>query len=337
MINSTRMRATSPDGTWARTDVELLFNDLSIHGQFSDAAAFDSAIGRVMTLRELARRYGQELQCHRNVANAAVTHDLSMPQAIQGMSRPARSALMQWLARSGPFWEDCRQHDSDDYFECKGKVVTDIAAGEAAYRLRQGGECGLVSADPSSWLFSPLQVEWHESSESIRSIDVSNYWTAESLTAALDAASPSLASWRDLETEARRRFRHLTFAQTCFEPLRGLPFGNAPARALLLRLATLDNFKSCFDEGGSRTRAGSEIFQNHFTGNKAWFTDSSNTEKAQYRQDLTFPHPAHTGETLFCPWHGKVKTPQLRLHFSWPILAPTPLYVVYVGPKITKR
>ena len=42
-------------------------------------------------------------------------------------------------------------------------------------------------------------------------------------------------------------------------------------------------------------------------------------------------------KTLFCPWHGKVQTPQLRVHFSYPIRANEPLYIVYVGPKLTKR
>ena len=136
--------------------MDLLFNDLSIHGQFPDVAAFRGAIGRVMAIREIARRqYGRELQCHRNVAHARVTRDSSMPQAIQSLSKAKRSALMQWLARSGPFWEDVdfRQHSSDDWLECKGEVVTDTVAGEAAYRLFHGIECCLVSMDPSSWVF----------------------------------------------------------------------------------------------------------------------------------------------------------------------------------------
>ena len=317
--------------------MELIFNDLSIHGQFPDAAAFGLAIARLMALREIVRQqYGRELQCHRNVAHAAVTRDLSVPQAIQRMSREARSALMQWLARSGPFWEDHRQHDSDEYMECKGEVVTDTAAGEAAHRLYQGGECGLVSMDPSSWLFSPLQIEWHQYGP-IRNINVPNYWTADSLTTALDALPLSLSSWHDLEAIARGRCEDLTFAQGCFQPLHGLPFGHAPAKALLSRLTILHELKSCFDANGDRTHAGDEILRKHFAGSKAWFSDSSDTEKVKYRLDLSFPHPANAGETLFCPWHGKVKTPQLRLHFSWPIHASTPLYIVYVGPKITKR
>ena len=332
------MRATSPDGGKTGTDVELLFNDLSIHGQFPDVAAFQGAIGRVMAMRELARRrYGRELQCHRNVAHAPVTRDSSMPQAIRGLSRNKRSALMQWLARSGPFWEDYRRHGGDDYLECKGEVVTDTAVGEAAHRLFHGIECGLVSMNPSSWLSSPLPVDWYEECESTRSIGVPNYWDAEALTAALDAAPISLASWRDLETAARGRCPDLTFSPTCFEPLRGHSFGAGAAQALLSRLTVLHDFKNCFDNRGQRTPEGHETYRKHFTGKKAWFSDSSDTEKADFRRDLTFPHPANAGETLFCTWHGKVKTPQLRIHFSWPVHAAEPLYVVYVGPKITKR
>lgn len=79
------------------------------------------------------------------------------------------------------------------------------------------------------------------------------------------------------------------------------------------------------------------MFQLHFTGDKAWFSDSSSTEKSDFRKELTFRHPMNAGEYLFCTWHGKVKTPQLRIHFSWPIRASDPLYVVYIGPKITKQ
>ena len=259
-----------------------------------------------------------------------------MPQVVQGLSEAKRKALMQWLARSGPFWEDDRQHGPDDYLECKGEVVTDTAVGEAAHHVFNGISCGLVSMDPSSWLFSPVPVEWHEG-ESTRSIGVPNYWDVQGLKIALDAASVSLASWRDLETVARRRCPDLTFSPNCFEPLRGHPFGTSAAQALLSRLAVLQDLKNCYGERGQRTPEGREMYAKHFTGRKAWFSDSSDTEKAVFRQSLTFPHPASAGETLFCTWHGKVKTPQLRVHFSWPINAATPLYVVYIGPKITKR
>ena len=104
-----------------------------------------------------------------------------------------------------------------------------------------------------------------------------------------------------------------------------------------MRLIVLHELKNCFDEDGERTPAGHSLYQKHFTGDKAWFSDSSVTEKRNFRTELTFPNPSLPGESLFCTWHGKVKTPQLRIHFSWPIRATEPLYVVYVGPKLTKR
>ena len=317
--------------------MDLLFNDLSIDGQFPNVAAFRASIGRVMAMRQIARqRHGRDLQCHPNVAHASVTGDLSMQEAVGGLGGEMEKALMQWLARSISDWGDYRRHGEDDYLECKGEVVTDTAVGEAAYRIFHGTGCGLVSMDPSSWLFSPLSVEWYES-ESSRSADVPNYWEVDGLTVALDAEPASLGSWAELEMKAKRRCPDLMFSPRCFEPLRGHPFGTSAAQALLSRLIVLQDLKTAFDEHGQRTAKGEEILASYFAGAKAWFSDSSNREKAAFRRGLTFPHPDKAGETLDCTWHGKVKTPQLRIHFSWPVAFSEPLYVVYVGPKITKR
>lgn len=317
--------------------MELIFNDCSIHGQFHDLTTFRDAIGRVMAIRETARQFGRELHCHRNVANAQVTHDMRMSQAVQAaLSRDQVRALMQWLNRYGPFWDDDRQHGVDDWFEYNGAIVTDTAVGEAAYRLFHEIPYSLVSMNPSCWTTSPLSVVWHDNRDT-RRVDVLNYWDADELQVALAATAAPLASWTDLEVAARSLYRDLTFSQDSFEPLNGLPFAKGVAENLFQRLNILHDFKNCFDERGERTSRGHDTYQQHFTGDKAWFSDSTDWEKSAFRQELTFPHPVHTGEYLFCTWHGKVKTPQLRIHFSWPIRANAPLYVVYVGPKITKR
>ena len=72
-------------------------------------------------------------------------------------------------------------------------------------------------------------------------------------------------------------------------------------------------------------------------GDKAWFSDSSEGEKHAFKSSLTFPHPDDDGKTLFCTWHGKVSHMVMRLHFSWPIRKGKPVYIVYAGPKITKK
>ena len=316
--------------------VELLFNDLSVHGQFPDVPTFKASIGRVMHIRTVMRRFRLNLYCHWNVANRQVTQDRSLPQVIGALDRDSRQALMGWLMRHGPFWEDVREHSGDEYLEYEGEVVTDSAVGEAAYNRFHGIDQGVVSMDPSDWLSSPLTVTWVRDGQA-PGVDVPNFWEADTLKIALEAARAPLASWPDLEMTARARCPDLTFSQESFAPLNGYPFHEGVATRLLRLFNVLHDLKNSFDEHGERTPEGHELYATHFTGDKAHFSDSSPTEKNDFRTALTFPHPERRSEPLFCTWHGKVKTPQLRIHFSWPIRKDEPLYVVYVGPKITKR
>ena len=160
-------------------------------------------------------------------------------------------------------------------------------------------------------------------------VTVSNYWETDTLRNALTDSHLPLESWSDIETAARSRFPGLTFTLNSFEKLHGYPFNKAAAKSAFQHLAR-------FNENGERTTKGHELYRRHFMGERAWFSDSSTTEKSKFEQELTFPHPTKKGELLKCPWHGKVEAPHLplRIHFSWPIKVKEPLYVVYVGQKL---
>ena len=138
------------------------------------------------------------------------------------------------------------------------------------------------------------------------------------MTKVLETSNNPLQSWEELEKTAKNRCPDLTFSPESFEPLRGHPFVKGAACQLLRLLVVLQKFKNCFDENGKRTTQGQEIYQKHFTGDNAWFSDSSDTEKTKFKEKLTFSHLLNVANP-FCPWHGKAKTSQLRIHFSWPI------------------
>ncbi len=259
-----------------------------------------------------------------------------MRAVVNRLKRDEKSALLQWLTRQDSFQQDVQQPLEDESLEYNGEVVTDNAIGEAAYSLFYGIDRRLVSMNPSSWLTSPLPVDYRENGR-VRGVQVLNYWDIDCLKSALTDAPVSLESWEDLEAVVKTRCTNLTFSRDSFEPLQGNPFGKGAAERLLALLSVLHNLKTCFDERGSLTPEGRKLLQDHFTGKKSWFSDSSDTEKRTFKNELTFPHPTLQGQYLFCAWHGKVKTPQFRIHFSWPIRAQEPLYIVYVGPKLTKR
>lgn len=323
--------------------MEALVNDLSLHGQFADMASFRAAIERIMRMRATARTFGRSLLCHRNLAHAQITPNLTMPQAIQSFDTNARRVIMQWLTCQGPFWEDARDHGPDEYLECSGQVVTDTAVGEAAFRTCHGVDHQLVSLSPSSWSSSPLDVIWTCHDGEPRHIQVQNHSTEQSFEAALQAAPTPIESWDTLAEVVMARCPGLTFSADCFHPLQGHPFVHAAAYRILALFNVLNQFKGCFGVMGERTEEGHRLYRDFFVdkggdgGNKAWFSDSSDGEKSEFKHELTFRHPVKEGDYLFCPWHGKVKSPQMRIHSSWPVRADEDLFVVYAGPKITKR
>ena len=321
--------------------MDIFANDLSIHKQFHDMLSFHNALRRLMALRNSARQLGRDVYCNRSLISVEAISGMPMQQALNRLSRSESQAILHWLTRGGPFWDDLRQHSGDDYLEFRDKVVTDSAVGEAAYRKLSNVECGLVSIKPSDWDFSPIKVSWRREAEGLEDKDtiLENWRDVEALKSSLYNAAPPIQTWDGLRKISIKRFRSLTFAENCFTHLAGVPFAKSAADRFLFLLNILEQYALAFDEVGKRTREGSKIDRDYFTGDRAGplFSDSTHTEKHNFRNKLTFPHPDNPGKTLFCTWHGKVRRQTLRLHFSWPIRFGEPVYIVYAGPKITKK
>ena len=317
--------------------MELLANDLSIHGQFHDLQAFRDALARLMSMRAAARRFGRDVHCHRQFLMVEALPGVSLQQTLGQLDKSERLAAIGWLTRGGPFWDDLRRHGAGDWLEYRGEVVTDTAVGEAAFRALHGVTSGLLSVTPSDWSFSLVEVTWREPPDNMRdrAVALENWWNAEELERSLQTAEPQISSWANLRHVSTARFASLTFAGDCFEPLSGIPFSPSAADRIRVLLQILDRFARAFAASGKRTPEGQRIYQSYFTGDSALFSDSSDTEKNDFDKELTFHDPNIPGRYLFCPWHGKAA--DFRIHFSWPVRFGEPVYVVYVGLKITRR
>ena len=318
--------------------MELLANDLSIHGQFHDLSSFRDALARLMAMRATARRYGREVHCHPGFLAGKPEPGVLLQRTLGRLGESERRAVMQWLTCRGPFWDDLRRPGATDWLECRNDIVTDTAVGEAAHRTLHGVTSGLLSVTPSDWSFSPVEVTWREPPDNMRdpAVALENWWNAEELERSLQTAEPQISSWANLRHVSTARFASLTFAGDCFEPLSGIPFSPSAADRIRALLQILDRFARAFDASGKRTPNGQRVYQNYFAGgDSAPFSDSSDKEKRGFDKELTFHDPSIPGRYLFCPWHGKVA--DFRIHFSWPVRFGEPVYVVYVGLKITRR
>ena len=290
-----------------------------------------------MLIRQVILSESMSLFCNRNLANAQVTSGIGMQRAVQSLPAAKRSAWLQWITRHGSHWDELRNHSSDDWFEANGEQITDSAIAESAFRVTHGLASELVSFAPSPWLFSPIPVTWIGSDEQQQLIAVANHWSIASVLESLAKSPLPIQSWGGLAERMRTSCQRLVFADDAFDPLVSHPFVYGASERIQLLLRKLNDLAGCIDKDGQRTADGDRINEAYFKGNRPWFTDSSDTEKNTFRQELTFRCPENLSESLFCTWHGKVNSPKLRVHFSWPPQLNRPVYVVYVGPKITKR
>lgn len=319
------------------------FNDLSVQGQLSHAIIAET-LREILRFRQAVKARDASLRVSRTLLDRPAMGGTTFRTLIDAIpsTDAVKRTFLSWLTREGPFLEDEREHSPGTWFEFKGEVVTDTILGEAAHRtLEAAGSSATsnvaVTSLASSDMTEPrLAVERVEDTDRV-TIEVDNIIEVAPLVAWLAAREPPIRSWTDLEARARGRCPNLTFAVSAFHALRPQPFHNGCAERLLERLEVLERLLSCFDATGAFTAAGLDLRQMHFEGKKAWFTDSSDAEKVDFKSELTFDHPDRPGEKLFCPWHGKEKSQQFRIHHSYPIAKGQPLYVVYVGPKLTKR
>jgi hypothetical protein len=320
--------------------VYLGLNEFALHGQLAEHDV-PALLQALLQFRKTAADHAAPLRCRREVLQRPVCGDVTLRDVLFELSAQdnRRRLLLRWLTTEGPFLDEERSHGADVWFECHGEVVTDWTLAELAHRRVEDSEAPVaaVSVRPSLMEVDPLTVTLVGDSGSRLDVAVRNHVDDAALREWLASCEPPMSSWSDLRTRARAACTSLVFSDEAFAPLDSQPFHPGVADRLLERLRVLEALKCAFAPDGSLTQAGQELRQKHFVGEKAWFTDSSTGEKRDFSQDLTFAHPERVGETLFCPWHGKVKTPQMRIHFSDPIAADAPLYVVYVGPKITKR
>lgn len=313
----------------------LYFNELSIHGQFHDRASQHEMLRAVLKARATGASFGVPLRARRSLQDRVACAGVSVRQLISTADVTLRTLATTWLAKDGPFWDEDDRHSGDEYLECGDELVTDTGLGEAAFRKRLGAESASFGALPSQWARDPLAV-FHVLSDAERhKIDVRNFTAEVPLRTWLEEQEPPLRRWRDLLGWATRLDR-LLIAPDAVDSLEKQPFSPGAAERIQERLLVLHRVAASVDDTGHLSSAGQELFQSHFVGEKAWFTDSSDQEKVDFRSDLTFKHPANPEKRVFATWHGKVKTPQLRIHYVQEFRNDAPVYVVYIGPKLTK-
>lgn len=319
--------------------MEWHINDLSLCGQFADPQALRVSLEPILRLRQRRPDLRSRILCSRSLYLRPATAHSTVREALFAIGdRLFKRLALEWLANGGPFWDDSRAPNPDDYFQFEDDDVTEQGLGEAARRrLLDIPARSFSFLDPPSNRFrrSPLVVVHGLQEEPLGQVDIVNVWTLDDVEA---AAFVRPSSWPDLFSVASATFDLLIFSREIPEQLRACPFHAGVAERILELLKILQFLASKTRDDSSLDEEGLAVHQKHFVGDKAQFSDESDDNKRTFCSQLTFSDPLNESKNLFCPWHGKVKIGQYRLHFEWPRpKGQRQIKVVYIGPKITKR
>lgn len=319
-------------------------NELSLHGQFESPTAFLDALRHLLRMHRHCARFNTSMFCSRVMfaQRPVVAGSTARAVIYAHASREIRSLFLAWLDRSGPFWDDAPLHDQQAWFVVRNggreEIATQTGLAECLAYCLAGGRGVTVSVAPSDYAYTPVSVETEPRGGGgpIR-CPLDNFWELGHFAAVLVAEQP-LESWADLERSARARFGRLCIAGAAFQSLENQPYSRAVAEDIVMLLDVLDRLSGCVGDDGRLDASGTELHKTYFTGHRPRFTDSSDDEKATFRQALTFVNP-HTGVHEMFSWHGKVRMDrQYRIHFEWPKRDPSrPLPVVFIGQKLTRR
>jgi hypothetical protein len=292
-------------------------------------------------LRATSRAVKESLFCSGGFAQRPVIGDRPCAAVLNTYApKQFRRLILEWLTAGGPFLEDDRWPVVDDYFEFEGHDVTEQGLGEAARRIGSNQTAGVFSFLNGLIDFErePLTVQHGLAEEPLRHIAVDNVWQAAELERRTLASLPTPSTWAELLATADAKFPRLLIAPNILAQLRGNPFYPSVSDRATVLLSVLQEYMADRRVDGSEGAICRYIREQHFVGDLAWFTDESDRNKIDFRRQMTFPDPEEPNRTIFCPWHGKIRTQQFRIHFEWPVpVGQERLKIVYVGPKLTRR
>jgi hypothetical protein len=319
------------------------FNDSSVQGQFGDPPVdFEGFLRRLLHARGRFDRLREMLYSTRSLLGQSVSIGVTVADFIRNCrDRDLRRAAIEWLDRTGPFVDDDRLVEPEDYFEYANVDVTNTGLGEAARRVKALQNATTFSCEGGAINFqrSPLIVDHGIVEERLGAVNVHNLWTIDDLHSSALNASPQIGSWRMLIEGARERFPELLIPDSVYlNPLLAREGFDVPIRdRSLVLLDYLNRYMLGRGENGAEGPIARDIVQNHFTGDRALFTGESPGNQRRFSSEMTFVDPQNAGVEIFAHWHGKISHRFFRLHFEWPVPANArQLKVLYLGPKLTK-
>ena len=321
----------------------FILNEISIDSQFSDVDEFNHRLGELLSLRSKYPVLSENFKVSFKTVNRTINYNLTVRQAIRKDKNTDRLRLvLDWLTSSGPFHENDRIPQEEDYFEFEGVDVTDSGLGEAARHTISRIPVKTFSFQGGNLNFSrtPLLVDHGLEDDRLGTYSIDNIWTLSKLESEVESTRPEPKSWEELFSCVAADYPYLKFTDSIYRnpTLKREPFDKSIARSANRLFRILNWYMEVANEQGYDSKTAKEIISTYFSGERALFSRESQTNISDFREQMTFEDPDDSSKTILAHWHGKISHRFYRLHFEWPLPESQQyIKVCYLGPKITKE
>lgn len=314
--------------------MQFFINEASLHGQFMEQKQALSALKRFRSLYQLVEANSLTLFRSGDLKQRPVTEKMMLKDFIASAPHADKFLHLKWIHCLKPCWK-LEPASAGAYvaWDCDGEHVVSEGESifEASVRKTKEEQVSLLSFSPSD--YARTSVTTYVIEEESTEVSLENYYDDDHLEAYFQAFAFNVNSWPEFEDCCRSHFKSLDFSKQAFKACNKFPFRYKTVEKLRNLFACLDKVVSGRISGALDQQA-EQLFK--IDSN---FSDASETEKGLKKKPMHFKSPISELREAYY-YHGKFELTEKedgRFHFQWPQTDKTPLYIPYVGPKLTKQ
>ncbi len=306
----------------------FFFNEMSFNENIKSADDLHVNIEELVRFHSMIKNAQHTVYLHREALYGSSILGVNFYSAIEKKCTPdTKRKIRSLIDRSSPALPEDGVLDVNIRIFLNGQDICCTALGECAARIHiKEGKNACYSIENSNFTEKTITVSIVEKEP----IDVSvpNIHTITHLQKHLSEEFPAFERWENVIIKANIFLQHIKFEDYVLKKLQTFPFARNVANDVYTRLEELNELSKAPQADFH------ELYQKYCTGEKAHFSGSSDDEKRDFEEELSF---MVDGKKTLCPFHGKVKNQQFRIHIAGLAQSQIKARVVYIGPKLTKR
>jgi hypothetical protein len=307
-----------------------IFNDLSLQKNYTDISVLKKDLKELADFYDAGKKFGHTIYLHRDTIKQVSVLKTPFHAALMDtrfFTHQQRAKIFIMLDKSSPVLPDDTTIPSGLVFYYEGQTIPTTGLAECAYQVYMGESISTYSLSASFFLKNILVVSIKQNDASLGDLSIENYFSLSDFNQRLQSLRGPMKSWEDFFYFAESRYKWVECTTEARIPLRRHAFEQVLADRIICRMDALEQMA-----GAQSEEIFLELEKNYCHGDRAWFTDESNTRKQELKNQLTF---MVNGVQTLCPYHGKISYRTFRIHFTPRPKRGKKIYIAYIGYKIT--